>query len=107
MRPILLLPLGSGCSSNDEGPASPPALSSVRCISELAELPGDQEGRLLTDVDGVVADPLETAGDEDHPQPPLPLGDVAAEVQHALDGAAVCTIEDRKSTRLNSSHRTI
>src|SRR6266516_585573 len=93
MCTILLLPLGSGCSSNDEAPASPRALSEVRCISELAELAGDQEGRLLADVDGVVADPLETARDEDHPQPPFPLGNVAAEVQHAPDGAAVRTID--------------
>src|SRR5438045_9505034 len=63
------------------------------CISELAELPGDEEGRLLADVDGVVADPLEAAGDEDHAQPPLTLGDVHAEVEHAFDGAAVRTID--------------
>src|SRR6185437_10085527 len=32
---------------------------SVRGVGELVELPGDDERRLLADVDGVVADPLD------------------------------------------------
>jgi hypothetical protein len=35
-------------------------------VRELAELAGDEVGRLLADVDGVVADPLEAAGDDQH-----------------------------------------
>src|SRR6266511_6057738 len=45
----------------------------VRRVRELAELAGDEVGGLLADVDGVVADPLETARDDEHTQPPLAL----------------------------------
>ncbi len=65
----------------------------MRCIGELPELPRDQEGRLLTDVDGVVADPLEAARDDDHPQAPLALRLVIGEVENTFDGAAVCPID--------------
>ena len=65
----------------------------MRSVRELAELSRDQEGGLLADVDCVIADPLEAAGDEDHPQSPFALGDVAAEVEHALDRTAVGTVD--------------
>ena len=51
-------------------------------VRELAELAGDEVGRLLADVDRVVADPLQAAGDEEHAQAPLALVGVAAEVEH-------------------------
>ena len=43
----------------------------VRRVGELAELAGHQVHRSLADVDRVVADPLEAAGDHDGPQPGL------------------------------------
>ena len=43
----------------------------MRRVRELVELPRDEEGGLLADVDGVVADPLDAACDDDHPHPPL------------------------------------
>ena len=54
---------------------------------------GDQVGRLLADVDGVVADPLEAAGDDQHPQAPLALVGVVAERDHLLDRAAVRAVD--------------
>ena len=45
----------------------------MRGVGELAELAGHQVGHLLADVDGVVADPLDTAGDHQHAQAVLPL----------------------------------
>src|SRR5919108_4204928 len=44
-------------------------------VGELAELPGDQKGHLLADVDGVITDPLQLPRHHIHPHPPL---------QHAL-----------------------
>ncbi len=43
----------------------------VRRVRELPELAGDEVGSLFADVDCVVADPLETARDEDHPETPF------------------------------------
>ncbi len=45
----------------------------MRRVGELAKLAGDEVGGLLADVDGVVADPLEAAGDDEDPQAPLAL----------------------------------
>jgi hypothetical protein len=43
----------------------------VRGVGELAELTGDEKRRLLADVDGVIADSLQAAGDDEHAQSPL------------------------------------
>src|SRR5207245_2523677 len=61
--------------------ATSPGTGSLKCeplrllrvgsVRELAELARDEVGRLLADVDGVVADPLQAARDEQHPEPPL------------------------------------
>src|SRR5215203_1616379 len=66
---------------------------SVRGVRELAELARDEVGGLLADVDGVVADPLEAARDEDHPKPPLPRLLVAADLEQAVDDAAVGAVD--------------
>ncbi len=62
-------------------------------VGELAELAGDEIGGLLADVDGVVADPLEAARDEDHPQAPLPRLLVAADLEQAVDDAAIGAVD--------------
>ena len=65
----------------------------MRGVRELAELARDEVRRLLADVDRVVADPLEAAGDDDHAQPPLALSGVAAELEHVLDDAPVRSVD--------------
>ena len=65
----------------------------MRSVSELAELAGDEVRGLLADVDGMVADPLEAARDEDHPQPPLAHLEVAAELEQAVDDSAVGAVD--------------
>src|SRR5438132_11725083 len=62
-------------------------------IGELAKLARDQVRRLLADVHGVVADPLEAARDGEHAEPPLELLWIPSELEHVLDCAAVCTID--------------
>src|SRR6185312_2649665 len=57
------LSVGSRCVSLPAG--------SMRRVRELVELAGDEVLGLLADVDGVVADPLDAARDDDHPHPPL------------------------------------
>ena len=69
------------------------ALLGVRRVGELAELAGDEVRGLLADVDGVVADPLEAARDEDHPQPPLALLRLVPDVEQAADDAAVRAVD--------------
>ena len=65
----------------------------MRGVRELAELARHQVGRLLADVDRVVADALEAARDDDHAQAPLAQGLVAAELQHMRDDAAVGPVD--------------
>ncbi len=64
-----------------------------RGVGELAELAGDEVRGLLADVDGVVADPLETARDQDHPQAPLPHLDIVAEIEQAVDDPPVRPVD--------------
>ena len=59
----------------------------VRGVGELAELARREEGSLLTDVNRMVADPLETARGDDHAQAPLEV--LRAELDHALTMAMV------------------
>src|SRR5436189_1457096 len=77
-----------------EGPGNRPFyLRRMRSVRELAELARDEVGGLLADVDRVIADPLERTRDEDHPEPPFALLGVRAEVEHALDRAAVGAVD--------------
>ena len=64
-----------------------------RGVRELAELAGDEIRGLLADVDGVVADPLEAARDEDHPQPPLPHLEIVPEIEQAVDDPPVRAVD--------------
>ena len=59
------------------------ASGGAEASAQLAEKPGHDEHHLLGDVDGVVADPLQAAGDEDHEH--RPLADVG--IVAGLDGA--------------------
>jgi hypothetical protein len=61
----------------------------MRGVGELAELARDEVRRLLADVDRVVADPLDAAGDDEHPHAVLTRVRVAAEREDVLDGAAI------------------
>ena len=65
----------------------------MRRVRELAELPRDEVRGLLADVDGVVADPLEAARDEDHPQPPLTLLQLVPDVKQAVNNPAVGPVD--------------
>ena len=68
-------------------------VTSPRRVGELAELAGDEVRGLLADVDRVVADPLEAAGDEDHPEPPLAHLDVLADLEQPVDDAPVGAVD--------------
>ena len=71
-----------------------PAAGRMGGVGELAEQAGDDERDLLADVDGVVADPLEGAGDEDHVHRPLArVGVVAADVEGHPEDLAVEAID--------------
>ena len=65
----------------------------IAVVGELAELAGDEVRGLLADVDGVVADPLEAARDEDHPQPPLPLLELVPDVEQPVDDPPVRAVD--------------
>src|SRR6267142_3967284 len=43
-------------------------LGRMRCVAEFAKLAGHEVDDLLADVDGVVADPLDAARDDEHAQ---------------------------------------
>src|SRR5215475_6830932 len=85
----------------------------MRRVRELAELPRDEEGGLLADVDGVVADPLEATGNEHHPHSPLEV--LMPELEDAPDDAAVGAVDqlvqihqrlgEGSVTRMESPHR--
>src|SRR5205085_9966952 len=68
-------------------------LLGVRSVRELAELARDEVRRLFADVDRVVADPLQTARDEQHPQAPLARRLVGAEAQDLVDHSAVRAVD--------------
>ena len=65
----------------------------MRRVGELAELAGDEIGDLLADVDGVVADPLDATGDDEHPQTILALLGGVAEREHVVDRLAVRAVD--------------
>src|SRR3990170_4560288 len=62
---------GSSTTRIRPWPSAPRADLRVGCIGELLELAGQQERDLLSDVDGVVAHPLELSGDDHHADRPL------------------------------------
>ena len=66
----------------------------MRGVRELAEEPGHDEGRLLADVDGVVADALQSPGDYNHAETVLPHRGVAAQFENPLDDTAVGTVDE-------------
>ena len=63
-------------------------------VLELAEEPGDDEGDLLADVDGVVADPLERACDEHHRHRPLAGVVVIADLDREVEDLLVEIVDD-------------
>ena len=73
--------------------ASAPRRLGMGRVGELAELAGDEVGGLLADVDGVVADPLEAARDDQHAQAPLARASSPPMLEHLLDGAAVRAVD--------------
>ena len=75
------------------GPAAVRPAVRVRGVRELAKLTGDEEGGLLSDVDGVIADPLETAGDEDHAKPPLTELRLSSKREDVVDQPAVRRVD--------------
>src|SRR5215213_7966515 len=64
-------------------------LPGVRCVLELAKEPRDDERDLLAHVDGVVADALERAGDEEHRHRPLSTVLVVADLDGDLEALPV------------------
>jgi uncharacterized membrane protein YbhN (UPF0104 family) len=65
----------------------------VRGVREFAELARHEVRRLLADVHRVVADPLDAARDDDHPQAPFVPALVAGEAQHVADDAPVRAVD--------------
>src|SRR5205807_10389235 len=63
----------------------------VRGVGEFAELAGDEVGGLFADVDGVVADAFEAAGDDEHAHAPFAV--VAGELEDVVEGAAVAAVD--------------
>ena len=66
----------------------------MRGVLELAEQAGDDEGDLLADVDRVVADPLDRAGDEDHRHRPLAAVVVVADLERDPEDLLVEVVDD-------------
>ena len=96
----------------------------VRRVGELAKLGRQEVGGSLADVDRVVADPLESAGDDDHAQAVFAQGRIGAELEQMLDDSTVgavdelverrratpplrdsSTLKESSATRVISSHR--
>src|SRR3954452_20987648 len=77
------------------GSAEKPAEISayVGCVRKLAEQAGHDEGDLLADVDGVVADALERAGDERHVHRPLADVGVVADFDRDAEDVAVEAVD--------------
>ena len=65
----------------------------VRCVLELAKLAAHEVGRLLADVDRVVADSLEAAGHDDHEQRPLARRGVALEAGELVDDPPIRAVD--------------
>ena len=65
----------------------------VRGVLELPEQAGDDEGGLLADVDGVVADALDAAGHEHHVHRPFARVGVVADLERQLEDVAVQPVD--------------
>jgi uncharacterized membrane protein YbhN (UPF0104 family) len=87
------LAFGSVCTASLVRGRPSSVLGRVRGVRELAELARDEVRRLLADVHRVVADPLDAARDDDHPQPPLVPALVAREAEHVADDAPVGAVD--------------
>ena len=61
------------------------ASSGMRGVLELAEQAGDDEGGLLADVHGIVADPLDAARHQHHVHRPLALIGVVADLEREVE----------------------
>src|SRR6266550_1567308 len=81
-------------SEVDGGSLSGFARARVRGVCELAKLRRQEVGRLLADVDGVIADALQSPGDDNHAQTILPHLRVASELEDALDDAPVGPVDE-------------
>src|SRR5438093_5824206 len=81
-------------SGVDGGSLSGFARRGVRGVRELAELGRQEVRRLLADVDGVVADALQSPGDYNHAETVLPHRGVAAELEDALYDAPVRAVDE-------------
>src|SRR5207247_2046708 len=66
----------------------------MRCVGELAELRGEQVRDLLTDVDRVIADSLQGAGHQHHPQPVLAHPRRLSELEDAPDHATIRAVDE-------------
>src|SRR6266487_246068 len=66
----------------------------VRGVRELTELRRQEVGRLLADVDRMIADALQGTGDDHHAEAILPHLGVLAELQDALDDPPVRPIDE-------------
>ena len=65
----------------------------MRRVRELTELRRQQVRGLLADVDGAVADPLDRARDDDHPQTPFAQLRLGHHVHEPFDEAAIVSQE--------------
>lgn len=65
----------------------------MRRIRELVEIARDEKRSLLSDVDGVVSDSLDAAGDDDHAQAPLLRSRLIREREHLVRDAMICPID--------------
>src|SRR5262245_5342295 len=66
----------------------------MRGVGELAELGRHEEGGLLTDIDGVVADPLEATRDGDLAHAPLERCGVVHVTQYLVEHLAVRAVDE-------------
>src|SRR6476659_2985957 len=66
----------------------------VRRVLELPEQPGHDEGDLLADVDGVVADPLDRPRRQQHRHRPLAPVGVVADLERQPEAVAVEVVDD-------------
>src|SRR5579875_2760193 len=83
-------PTARGSNSADSTSARPAAAATDQLGRvHLPESPGDDEHDLLPDVDGVVADPLETSSDENHEHRPLAHVEIFADFDRALEDRSI------------------
>src|SRR4051794_39371459 len=74
-------------------PAGDALRARMRGVLELPEQPGDHERHLLADVDGVVADPLDRPGREQHRHRPLAPVGVVADLESQPEAVAIQVVD--------------